>query len=118
MTVAPTALTVLTTVDSAEKAEALARGAVEARLAACAQIVGPITSVYHWQRTIEASQEWQVVFKTTQSRYDALEAHLLAVHDYETPEIVATAIVRASAAYLKWIETETGTGTETGTAVS
>ncbi|MBT2444826.1 divalent-cation tolerance protein CutA [Streptomyces sp. ISL-36] len=101
------ALTVLTTTDSAAKAEALARGAVEARLAACAQVSGPVTSVYHWQAAIETSEEWQVVFKTTETRYDALEAHLLAVHDYDTPEIVATPVLRASAAYLEWIATET-----------
>ncbi|MFD9032219.1 divalent-cation tolerance protein CutA [Streptomyces sp. NPDC059567] len=101
------ALTVLTTTDSAAKAQELARGAVEARLAACAQISGPVTSVYHWRKAIETEEEWQVLFKTTEARYEALEAHLLAVHDYDTPEIVATAVVRASAAYLEWIEAET-----------
>lgn len=103
----PAALTVLTTTDSAEKAEALARGAVEARLAACAQVSGPVTSVYHWKQAVETSEEWQVLFKTTEQRYDALEAHLLAAHDYETPEIVATPVVRGSAAYLEWIAAET-----------
>ncbi|MFD7321178.1 divalent-cation tolerance protein CutA [Streptomyces sp. NPDC059875] len=101
------ALTVLTTTDSAAKAQELARGAVEARLAACAQISGPITSVYHWRKAIETEEEWQVLFKTTEARYEELEAHLLARHDYDTPEIVATPVVRASAAYLEWIETET-----------
>lgn len=100
------ALTVLTTTDSQEKAETLARGAVEVRLAACAQVSGPVTSVYHWQRAIETAEEWQVVFKTTEARYEALEAHLLAAHDYETPEILATPVVRASAAYLAWLGRE------------
>lgn len=101
------ALTVLTTTDSAEKAEALARGAVEARLAACAQVSGPVTSVYHWQQAIETSEEWQVVFKTTEAAYAALEAHLLAAHDYDTPEIIATPVVRGSAGYLAWLAAET-----------
>ncbi|MEV4950288.1 divalent-cation tolerance protein CutA [Streptomyces sp. NPDC053755] len=101
------ALTVLTTTDSADKAEALARGVVEARLAACAQISGPVTSVYHWQRAIETSEEWQVLFKTTDACYAALEAHLLAAHDYETPEIIATPVVRGSAGYLAWLAAET-----------
>ncbi|MEU7277362.1 divalent-cation tolerance protein CutA [Streptomyces sp. NPDC045431] len=101
------ALTVLTTTDSAEKAEELARGAVEARLAACAQISGPVTSVYHWKNAIETSQEWQVFFKTTEASYDALEAHLVAAHDYETPEIIAMPVVQGSTGYLAWLRQET-----------
>jgi periplasmic divalent cation tolerance protein len=101
------ALTVLTTTDSAEKADALARGAVEARLAACAQISAPVTSVYRWQNEIETAQEWQVLFKTTEACYAALEAHLVAAHDYDTPEIIATPVVRGSVAYLEWIAAET-----------
>ncbi|MFD7228202.1 divalent-cation tolerance protein CutA [Streptomyces sp. NPDC059881] len=101
------ALTVLTTTDSAAKAEELARGAVEARLAACAQISAPVTSVYHWQNAIETSEEWQILFKTTEACYEALESHLLAHHDYDTPEIIATPVVRGSAAYLEWIAAQT-----------
>jgi periplasmic divalent cation tolerance protein len=102
-----TVLTVLTTTDSAEKAAALARGAVEARLAACAQISASVTSVYRWQNAIETAEEWQVLFKTKEACYPALEAHLVAAHDYETPEIIATPVVRGSAAYLAWIDAET-----------
>ncbi|RST07633.1 divalent cation tolerance protein CutA [Streptomyces sp. WAC05374] len=101
------ALTVLTTTDSAEKAQELARGAVEARLAACAQISGPVTSVYHWQNAIETSQEWQVFFKTTEECYDTLAAHIAAGHDYDTPEILALPVVRGSADYLAWLRKET-----------
>ncbi|GAA4920835.1 divalent-cation tolerance protein CutA [Streptomyces coeruleoprunus] len=101
------ALTVLTTTDSAAKAEELARSAVEERLAACAQISAPITSVYRWQGAIETSQEWQVLLKTTEECYEALEAHLTRLHDYETPEIIATPVVRGSAGYLRWIAEET-----------
>lgn len=103
----PPALTVLTTTDSAAKAEGLARGAVEARLAACAQISAPVTSVYRWQGVVETGEEWQILFKTTAARYDALEAHLRARHDYDTPEIIATPVVRGSAGYLAWIAAET-----------
>ncbi|MDQ0943698.1 divalent-cation tolerance protein CutA [Streptomyces sp. V1I1] len=101
------ALTVLTTTDSAAKAEELARGAVEARLAACAQISAPVTSVYRWKNAVETAEEWQVLFKTTQACYTALEAYLVAAHDYETPEIIATPVVGGSPAYLAWIEAET-----------
>ncbi|MEV6653839.1 divalent-cation tolerance protein CutA [Streptomyces sp. NPDC051219] len=105
--IAPTALTVLTTTDSADKAAALARGAVEARLAACAQIVGPVMSVYRWEGVLETAPEWQVLFKTTAARYGVLEAHLKAAHDYDTPEIIATPVVRGSEEYLTWVSGET-----------
>ncbi|KQX53044.1 MULTISPECIES: divalent cation tolerance protein CutA [unclassified Streptomyces] len=100
-------VTVRTTTDARAKAEALARGAVEARLVACAQISGPVTSVYHWRGAIETTEEWQVEFKTTEARYPALEAHLLVAHDYETPEILATRTTRVGAEYARWVERET-----------
>ncbi|MET8331002.1 divalent-cation tolerance protein CutA [Streptomyces sp. NPDC005181] len=103
----PAWLTVLTTTDSEEKAHALAQGAVEARLAACAQISAPVTSVYRWQNAIETTEEWQVLFKTAAGRYDELEEHLRAAHDYETPEIIATPVVRGSDRYLAWVTAET-----------
>ncbi|MEU0397492.1 divalent-cation tolerance protein CutA [Streptomyces sp. NPDC006208] len=103
----PALLAVLTTTDSAQKAHELAQGAVEARLAACAQISAPVTSVYHWQNAIETAEEWQILFKTTPESYDALEAHLIAAHDYDTPEIIATPVVRGSAAYTAWVRAET-----------
>lgn len=101
------ALTVLTTTDSAAKAQELANGAVEARLAACAQISAPITSVYRWKNAVETAEEWQILFKTTQARYAELETYLVAAHDYETPEIIATPVVDGSAVYLAWIDAET-----------
>ncbi|RVU26034.1 divalent-cation tolerance protein CutA [Streptomyces antnestii] len=100
------ALTVLTATDDETKARDLATGAVEARLAACAQIAG-VTSVYRWQGNTETAQEWQVLFKTTPENYEALESWLLEAHTYDTPEIIATPVVRGSAAYIDWITTET-----------
>ncbi|MEU0132450.1 divalent-cation tolerance protein CutA [Streptomyces sp. NPDC006296] len=103
----PARLAVLTTTDSEEKARTLARDAVAARLAACAQISAPVTSVYRWQGEVETAEEWQVLFKTTTERYDELEAHLLAAHDYATPEIIAMPVVRGSEPYLAWLSAET-----------
>ncbi|WP_123517142.1 divalent-cation tolerance protein CutA [Streptomyces sp. 2132.2] len=97
-------------VDSAEEAAALARTAVEERLAACAQVTGPVTSVYRWQEALETSQEWQVLFKTTEAVYPALEARLTAGHPYDTPEIIATPVVRGSERYLAWVAAEVTAG--------
>jgi periplasmic divalent cation tolerance protein len=100
-------LTVLTTTDGREKADALARGAVEARLAACAQVSAAVTSVYRWQGAVEETREWQVLLKTTAARYAELEAHLRDAHDYDEPEIIATPVTHGSAGYLAWVERQT-----------
>ncbi|MFC7305685.1 divalent-cation tolerance protein CutA [Streptomyces monticola] len=104
---AGTVLTVLTTTDAADRARALADGAVGARLAACAQISGPITSVYRWDGGLATDQEWQVLLKTTVERYPELEEWLVATHTYDTPEIIATPVVRGGAGYLEWVREET-----------
>ncbi|WFB09717.1 divalent-cation tolerance protein CutA [Streptomyces sp. LX-29] len=103
----PDFLTVLTTTDSPEKAEALARGAVEARVAACAQISQLVTSVYRWQGMVETAAEWQVLFKTTTARYPELEAYVRRNHDYDTPEVIATPVTHGSEGYLAWVVAET-----------
>ncbi|MGW5100582.1 divalent-cation tolerance protein CutA [Streptomyces sp. NPDC004100] len=103
-------LTVLTTTDAPDKAHTLATGAIEHRLAACAQIDGPVTSVYRWDGEIRSEHEWRIHFKTTADRYDALESYLRATHDYDTPEIIATPVVRGSEAYLAWVSEESGEG--------
>ncbi|MDT0306056.1 divalent-cation tolerance protein CutA [Streptomyces sp. DSM 44917] len=100
-------LTVLTTTDSREAALALARSPVEARVAACAQADGPVTSVYRWEGEIRTDEEWRVLFKTPAARYEAPEAHLRAAHAYDTPEIIAADITHGSDAYLTWLATET-----------
>nr|WP_246258857.1 divalent-cation tolerance protein CutA [Streptomyces typhae] len=97
----------MTTTDTPEKADALARGAVEARVAACAQIDGPVTSVYRWEGAVETAREWRVLLKTTEHRYADLESWLTRAHDYDTPEIIATPVTRGSAAYLSWVAAET-----------
>ena len=97
----------LTTVDSHEVAQSIAASAVRARLAACAQVVGPITSVYWWNSAVHREQEWQVILKTTAEKYPALEEHLREVHSYDEPEIIAIPIVAGSEGYLDWITQET-----------
>ncbi|SCK52398.1 divalent-cation tolerance protein CutA [Streptomyces sp. WMMB 322] len=102
-------LAVLTTTDSEESAQALAASVVAERLAACAQIDGPIKSVYRWQGKTETDAEWRVLLKTTAVRYGELEAHIKSLHSYDTPEIIATPITAGSDEYLAWLRTETQT---------
>ena len=98
---------VTTTTDAEDDARRIATGLVEARLAACAQVVGPITSVYRWEGAVETATEWQVVAKTTRARFGDLAAWLGDHHAYDVPELVATPVVDGEAAYLRWIAEET-----------
>lgn len=100
-------IAVHTTTDGEDKAHRLATSAVEKRLAACAQIDGPIRSVYRWEGKIETATEWRVLYKTTAARYDELARHISAMHDYVTPEVIVTPITAGSAAYLGWVDAET-----------
>ncbi|MER5785016.1 divalent-cation tolerance protein CutA [Streptomyces mobaraensis] len=104
----PPYLAVLTTAPDEETARRLAKDAVERRLAACAQIDGPVTSVYRWQDAIETDTEWRVLYKTTGARYAELEASIRAGHPYDVPEVIATPITAGSDAYLAWLGSETG----------
>jgi periplasmic divalent cation tolerance protein len=98
---------VSSTTDSEETAKALAASAVEAKLGACAQIVGPITSVYRWQGKVQTGQEWRVEIKTAADRVAALTDHLKAKHSYDVPEVIASPIEGGSAEYLSWVIAET-----------
>jgi periplasmic divalent cation tolerance protein len=95
---------VMTTTGSEEEAGQIASTLVERRLAACVQVVGPITSRYRWQGEIEEEREWQCLAKTTRAAYEAVEAAIREVHSYDEPEIIATPIVAGSPGYLAWID--------------
>ncbi|HEX4661035.1 MAG TPA: divalent-cation tolerance protein CutA [Streptosporangiaceae bacterium] len=100
-------LQVQTTTDSRAEAMELAHDGVAARLAACAQVAGPIASTYWWENSLERAEEWLVIFKLPADRYQPLADFLSERHSYDEPEIVATPIVEGSPAYLSWIEEET-----------
>lgn len=98
----------ITTVDRRETADLLAESSVELRLAACARVSGPVSSVYRWKGSIEREQEYEVVLKTTAQGSRELVGHLKSSHSYENPEIVIVPILGGSKDYLDWIKSETG----------
>ena len=98
---------VTTAIDSEDGARKIADTLVSRRLAACVHIVGPITSVYWWQRKLETAREWVCIAKTRQELYDAVEAAIREVHPYDEPEILSTPILAGSRGYLEWIAAET-----------
>ncbi|MEW2300293.1 divalent-cation tolerance protein CutA [Streptomyces sp. NPDC006655] len=100
-------LTVSTATETREQAVALAQSAVRARLAAGAQIIGPVTSVFWHAGEFGTSEEYQLLLKTTGARYPELEGHLLEHHPWDNPEVCATEIVRGAAGCLDWIDRST-----------
>ncbi len=108
-----TVVEIRTTLPGRDRAEKCAHRLIAARLAACVQIDGPVTSIYRWQGTVETAEEFCCTCKTSPARALACEAAILATHDYATPELIVT-VVDASPAYAAWVraEVETKPGAE------
>jgi periplasmic divalent cation tolerance protein len=100
----PEYIQVVTTTERREDAEVLARGLVEARLAACVQVIGPIQSVYRWRGAIETAQEWQCWAKSRRDLYAEIEAAIRRLHPYEVPEILAVPVLAGGESYLAWVD--------------
>jgi periplasmic divalent cation tolerance protein len=101
-------LQVTTATGSEEEAERISAALIERRLAACVQVIGPISSRYRWQGEIEHEQEWLCLVKTEAPRYEEVEATIRELHSYDEPEILATPIVAGSEGYLEWIGDNVG----------
>jgi periplasmic divalent cation tolerance protein len=97
---------VSTTLGSEAEASRLASALVEERLAACAQVIGPVRSVYHWKGDVTQATEWLCTAKTIEARLSALLQRIRALHSYELPEILATPIVAGDPGYLDWLRQE------------
>ena len=97
-------LVVMTTVPDAVTGENLARLIVEARLAACVQILPAMRSVYFWQGAVQTDEENLLLIKTVPEKFDELETFIRSSHSYAVPEIVAFAAEKVSADYLDWLK--------------
>ena len=93
---------VLTTVAASTDAAAFARVLVSDRLAACVNVLPPMTSLYRWKGAIEEDSERQLVIKTTSDRVAAIEARFQELHPYELPEFIVLS-AEASASYVEWL---------------
>lgn len=100
----------LVTAGSAEEAERIGRTLVQERLAACANVAGPIRSIYRWQGAVEDGVEHLLLLKARAADADVLEARVRALHSYAVPEVVALPILSGSAAYLAWLAESTDRG--------
>ena len=95
---------ITTTTATTEDARKIAAALVEQRLAACVQIVEPITSVYRWQGAVEEEKEILLLIKSSKDLVSRIAELLDRIHPYEVPELIATPVIEGSSAYLSWLE--------------
>ena len=99
-------IVVFCTCASAEEAEKLARHLVEARAAACVNVLGGVRSFYRWKGALEDASEYLLVIKSSRPAFERLRAEIEKVHSYELPEIIAISVVDGSGNYLNWLDAE------------
>ncbi len=92
-----------TTLPNEAVAQRLGKQLVEERLAACALIVGPVSSTYWWQGRIEQAREWYCHLKTTAVVSAELSRRIRELHPYEVPEIIVVSIIEGNSSYFQWI---------------
>jgi len=100
-------LLVLCTCPDATVAETLAESLVEHRLAACVNVMPDVRSTYRWEGKLEHAQELLLLIKTTADRFDAVKDHIVCVHPYAVPEVLALDVVAGLERYLDWVHNET-----------
>jgi len=100
-------IVVFVTCGSEDEALKIARALVEEKLAACANMISPLRSIYRWEGKICDEKEWLLLIKTRQSRFEDLAKRVKALHSYSVPEIIALPITEGSPAYLNWISENT-----------
>ncbi len=101
-------IVIFITAPNEEEAAKIARSLVEARLAACVNIIKNIRSIYTWQGNVEDDAETLMIVKTQKSLFPALSAKVREIHSYEVPEIIALPIIDGAEDYLKWLKESTG----------
>lgn len=98
---------VYVTASGKDEAKILAKEIVSSRLAACANVSGPIDSFYWWENRFEEDSEAAIIFKTREELLPALEQELLDIHSYSCPCIVAMPLDFVSKDYAEWVIRET-----------
>jgi periplasmic divalent cation tolerance protein len=97
------AIVVFVTAASLEQAERIAHALVGERLAACANIVGPIRSIYRWKDEVQNDAEHLMIIKTRAKLLTKIEPRVKELHSYQVPEVIALPIVAGAKPYLDWV---------------
>jgi periplasmic divalent cation tolerance protein len=95
---------VMVTTASKQEAESIAQRLLKERLIACANIIGPFSSLFHWSGKIEKAEEYLIFMKSRKDLFEKLAETVKALHSYEVPEIIVLPIVEGSKAYLDWLD--------------
>jgi periplasmic divalent cation tolerance protein len=98
---------VQTAIPSREKGLEIARSLVDNRLAACAQVVGPMISTYRWKGEVHVDEEYLLLIKTPAVKYAELEEHVHRMHPYDVAEIISLPVNAGLTSYLEWMDQET-----------
>jgi periplasmic divalent cation tolerance protein len=95
---------VYVTVASKPEGEKIAQTLLKERLIACANIVGPVSSHFHWSGKIDCAEEFLMIMKSRAGLFGELEQRVKALHSYEVPEVIAVSLVDGSKAYFDWMD--------------
>ena len=99
-------LVVLTTAPGVEDATRIGRILIDERLAACANVMPGLTSIFRWEGDVQEEAEVLVLLKTTEERLEELRARLVEVHPYDVPEVLALPVVGGEERYMSWVRDE------------
>lgn len=100
-------IVVFVTAGSRDEGERIADTLVTEQLAACVNVVGPIRSIYRWEKKVQHDDEWLLIVKTRGALFGDLATRVRALHSYQTPEVIAVPITSGSEAYLDWLRNAT-----------
>ena len=100
-------LLIITNCPDEESANTIALALVEAKLAACVNILPRVQSIYRWQGVVESAAEIPLFIKASSANYPALEAKIRQLHPHQVPEIIALPVAHGLPAYLNWVAAET-----------
>jgi periplasmic divalent cation tolerance protein len=95
---------VMVTTASKQEAENIAQRLLQERLIACANIIGPVSSLFQWSGKTECAEEYLILMKSRKSLFGKLAETVKVLHSYKVPEILALPVVAASKAYLNWLD--------------
>jgi len=94
---------ILVTAKDKSEAKKIARGLLDDKLIACANLVGGVESLFRWNGKIDEASEILLVLKTKRSLFKKVASKVKALHSYDTPEVIALPVIEGSEDYLKWI---------------
>lgn len=100
-------IVVFVSASSKDEADKIAKGLIEAKLAACVNIIGGVVSHFWWQAKLDCAQEVMLVIKTRGALFPKLAKKIKQLHSYEVAEIIALPIIKGNKAYLDWIDDST-----------